>query len=388
MNANSTLNIPLADPRAGYLEHKTEIDSAVKRVLENGYYILGREVAAFEQEFARYIGVDFTIGVGNGTDALEIALRACEIGPGDIVFTVSHTAVATVAAIELVGATPLLVDINPLTYTLDPDNLDASILDLKQKSRSRFIGLPKAIIPVHLYGHPADMKSISEIATKYGLLVIEDCAQAHGASILGRKVGTWGNIATFSFYPTKNLGALGDGGAVVTNDEKLANRIRDIREYGWHQRYISEYPGLNSRLDEIQAAILRVKLQHLDQENDERRALSTAYQHGIDLAEIILPFEETNVNHVFHQYVVRHPQRDKLSSYLDTHKIASGIHYPLPVHLQPAYLGRVLLGSGGLSITEQTCVEILSLPIYPQLSSENVIQICKVLNRYSYDHLN
>ena len=281
--------IPQTDPRANYLAHKDEIDAAIAAVLAGGRYILGEQVAAFEREFAAYLGAGSTegathaIGVGSGTDALHLALRACGIGPGDRVFTVSHTAVATVAAIELAGATPVLVDIDPATFTMDPNRLEEAVRrdeggnSSNVKRHSSIVTRHSAIIPVHLYGHPADMAAILEIARRYDLWVIEDCAQAHGATIDGQKTGTFGDIAAFSFYPTKNLGALGDGGAVVTSDPALAEQTRLLREYGWRERYVSAIPGLNSRLDELQAAILRVKLRYLDAENARRRALAAEY---------------------------------------------------------------------------------------------------------------
>src|SRR5438132_7055559 len=234
-------------------------------------YILGDEVARFEEEFAHYLGVQYAVGVGSGTDALHIALRACGVGPGDTVLTVSHTAVATVAAVELTGATAVLTDIDPATATMDVNSLAEAI----QKQHS---GRLKAIIPVHLYGHPADMPAIMTIAERHGLKVIEDCAQSHGAALEGRKTGTWGHVAAFSFYPTKNLGALGDGGAAVTNDRTVAEQLRLLREYGWRERYVSDFAGLNTRLDELQAAVLRVKLRYLDKENARRRELARIYE--------------------------------------------------------------------------------------------------------------
>lgn len=357
-----------ADPGGNYLAHKEEIDLAVHRVLDSGWYILGREVAGFEEEFAAYIGARYAIGVANGTDALEIALRACGVAAGDAVITVSHTAVATVAAIELTGATPVLVDVDPATFTMDPDRLEETIEELLCNGRS---GLTfKVIIPVHLYGHPADMPAIMDIGKRQGLYVIEDCAQSHGAAIKGRKTGTWGDISTFSFYPTKNLGALGDGGAVVTNDPPLAERARLLREYGWRERYVSHIPGSNSRLDELQAAVLRVKLPYLDAENVRRGELACIYDDSLSSTDLILPRSRPGVDHVYHQYVVRSRHRDDLRSFLKANSVGTLIHYPLPVHLQPAYQGRVIIGKGGLRVTEQICREILSLPIHPQMTDE------------------
>lgn len=247
--------IPQTDPKAGYLAHKTEINEAIHRVLDSGWYILGKEVAAFEAEFAAYVGVSHAVGVASGTDALELALRTLDIGPGDGVVTVSHTAVATVAAIERCGATPVLVDIDPATYTMDPHHLDDTVR--KAYTLSSPVPTIQAVIPVHLYGRPADITAIVHIAAQHELYVIEDCAQAHGAVSGGRKAGTYGNLGAFSFYPTKNLGALGDGGAVVTDHMDMFVKMRALREYGFQERYVSAMKGINSRLDEVQAAVFR-----------------------------------------------------------------------------------------------------------------------------------
>jgi dTDP-4-amino-4,6-dideoxygalactose transaminase len=360
------------NPKAGYLAHKVEIDTAITRVLESGWYILGKEVAEFEQEFADVIGCRHAVGTGNGTDAIELALRACAIGPGDEVITVSHTAVATVAAIELAGATPVLVDINPATFTLDTQRL-AEELESRTSSSLRKI---KAIIPVHIYGHPADMPVIMEIARRYELRVIEDCAQAHGASIAGKAVGSWGDLAAFSFYPTKNLGALGDGGAVTTSNDALAAQARVLREYGWRDRYVSAVPGMNTRLDPIQAAVLRVKLKHLSADNASRLALAREYANQLPATALDLPATGANVRHVFHQYVVRSPVRDTLRAFLNGRGIGSLVHYPAPVHLQSAYQSRLRHGHGGLRQTEKAAVEVLSLPMFPQLTGQEVRQVC------------
>jgi dTDP-4-amino-4,6-dideoxygalactose transaminase len=367
--------VPQTDPRAGYRAHKAEIDAAIQKVLENGRYILGKEVEAFEQEFSSYIGVRHGIGVGNGTEALELCLRACEIGPGDLVFTVSHTAVATVTAIELVGATPVLIDIDPVTYTMDPACLERALTHLPA-------GRAKAVIPVHLYGQPAEMQGIIELAHRYGLVVIEDCAQSHGANLLGRLTGAWGDLAAFSFYPTKNLGALGDGGMVVTNNNALAERVRMLQQYGWRERNISEIPGMNSRLDEIQAAILLVKLQYLDKENEARQKLAQIYHSLLADSRIILPETRLNTRHVFHQYVILSPEREALRVHLKKVGIGTLVHYPVPVHLQPAYRGR-LGGFHVLPVTERIAIEILSLPMYPQLSSEQVKHVADEIKAWA-----
>jgi dTDP-4-amino-4,6-dideoxygalactose transaminase len=365
-----------SNPQAQYLAHKDDIDAAISRVLHKGWYILGEETKAFEAEFASYIGAAHAIGVGSGTEALQIALAACGIGRGDEVVTVSHTAVATVSAIESVGATPVLVDIERDSYTLDPSRLEAAITPST-----------KAIIPVHLYGQPADLDPILEIARAHGLRVIEDCAQAHGATYKTRRVGTFGDIACFSFYPTKNLGAIGDGGAIVTNDAHLAERAALLRQYGWADRYISSVPGWNSRLDELQAGILRVKLPHLDADNAARARLAKAYDDGLSGIGLNLPSRRSDVEHVYHLYVVRSPRRDDLRSFLQSRQINALVHYPLPVHLQPAYLNR-LRGSDDLPETEQAAREILSLPIYPELCESQVKKVISEIRTFQSESHN
>jgi dTDP-4-amino-4,6-dideoxygalactose transaminase len=368
-------SVPQTNPHAGYLDYKDEIDEAVSRVLNGGRYILGDEVASFEREFAAEIGVPHAIGVGNGTDALLLALRACGVGSGDLVFTVSHTAVATIAAIELAGATPVLVDIDPVSYTMDPDLLEETIRNTQR-------GTARAILPVHLYGNIADLRAITTIADRYGLVVIEDCAQSHGATLEDKSAGTWGDIASFSFYPTKNLGALGDGGMVVTRNDDLAERVRLLRQYGWQDRYISEIPGTNSRLDELQAAILRVKLRYLAKDNERRRSIASQYLSLLADTDLTLPTERGNSRHVYHQFVVRHSQRDLLRSHLDANGIRTLIHYPVPVHLQPAYSDR-LPGSDFLAHTELAANEILSLPMFPQLGDDQLGRVCESILEFS-----
>jgi dTDP-4-amino-4,6-dideoxygalactose transaminase len=356
------VQIPQTDPRAGYLAHQDEIDRAIGEVLSRGRYILGAEVAAFEREFADYIGVDHGIGVASGTDAIELALRACEIGPGDLVFTVSHTAVATVAAIELAGATPVLVDIDPQSYTMDVAALEAAISAAPQ-------GTPKALLPVHIYGNPADMHAIAGIARTHGLMLIEDCAQSHGATLDGKRTGSWGDIAAFSFYPTKNLGAFGDGGMIVTRSKELAGKVRLLQQYGWRERYVSDIAGRNSRLDEIQAAILRIKLRSLDADNERRRAIARAYDVAFADSDLGIPEVRQGASHVYHQYVVQSPVRDAMQQDLMSKGVGTLIHYPVPVHLQPAYAGRIPCPSG-MRNTEALAGRILSLPMYPQMTKE------------------
>jgi dTDP-4-amino-4,6-dideoxygalactose transaminase len=362
--------IPCSNPSAQYQAHKAEIDTAIQRVLDKGWYILGEETRAFEAEFAAYIGVAHGIGVGNGTDALHVALAACGIGPGDEVITVSHTAVATVVAIELCGATPVLVDIEPDYFTLDPVKLEAAI-----SPRT------KAIIPVHLYGQPADLAPILEIAQRHGLRIIEDCAQAHGALYHGQRVGAWGDIACFSFYPTKNLGALGDGGMLVTNDPALAERARLLREYGWAERHTSQISGWNSRLDEIQAAVLRVKLRHLDKDNGKRARLAAVYDESLANTSLVLPRQRSKTTHIRHLYVVRSSKREKLQTFLKKHGIGVLVHYPVPVHLQPAYRQLVRTGAD-LKETERAAGEVLSLPMYPELSEKEIQRVSELIRSF------
>lgn len=362
-----------ANPKANYFAHKEEIDAAIQRVLNSGWYILGEEVEAFESEFATWLGAEHAIGVANGTDALELALRACGIGPGDGVFTVSNTAVATVASIELCGAIPLFVDIDPTTYGMDPNSLQSAIYNLSKHSIEC---KAKAIIPVHLYGHPTDMPAILDIAQKHNLVVIEDCAQAHGAMLQGQKVGTFADIAAFSLYPTKNLGALGDGGIITTNDRKLAVRVKLLRQYGWQERYISIIPGLNSRLDPIQAAILRVKLTYLDQDNEKRRRIAQTYNRELESTSLTLPAVYGDAIPVFHQYVVRSNNRNALMAYLNNHGVGSQILYPRPIHQQPAYEGRIP-GIVKLENTERFAGQIMTLPVYPELTTDQIGRVVR-----------
>jgi dTDP-4-amino-4,6-dideoxygalactose transaminase len=367
--------IPQTDPRAAYLAQRTEIDAAIARVLEDGVYILGREVDAFERKFAEFIGVAHAIGVASGTDAIELALRACGIGAGDLVFTVSHTAVATVAAIERAGATPVLIDVEPGTYTMAPRELSRAL----QKPPP---GRPAAVLPVHIYGQPAELSALAEIARVHGLRLIEDCAQSHGALYRGKPTGSFGDVACFSFYPTKNLGALGDGGMVVTRDAGFATALREVREYGWRERFISARSGINSRLDAIQAAVLRVKLDSLAADNARRQAIAARYDTGLAGLSVTLPVRRPEVTHVFHQYVIRVAERDALRAHLRSAGIGTGIHYPLPVHQQPAYRGRLACGPSGLGVTERAAPQILSLPMYPQLSTEAADRVVAELQAF------
>jgi dTDP-4-amino-4,6-dideoxygalactose transaminase len=358
--------IPQTDPKAAYLEQQAEIDAAVQRQLASGWYILGQEVAGFEAEFAGFLGLAHAVGVANGTDALVLALKGLGIGPGDKVATVAHTAVATVVAVEQAGAVPVLIDIDPIHYTMDPAALDAA-----------FAVHPdiKAVVPVHLYGQPADLPAIQATARRHGATLVEDCAQAHGARLDGRTVGTWGDVACFSLYPTKNLGALGDGGVIATGDAHLASELKALRQYGWREHYVSDLVGMNSRLDELQAAILRVKLSALHRWNARRRAIAAAYDAGLVGAGVGLPAVRAGAEHVYHQYAVRSTDRDGLKARLRERGVASNIHYPVPVHLQAAYRDRLAVGPAGLAETERAAREVLSLPMYPQMSDEAVAHV-------------
>jgi dTDP-4-amino-4,6-dideoxygalactose transaminase len=355
------------DLKAQYLSIQPEIDAALARVFASGQFILGAEVEFFEREFSEACGVAHAVGVDSGTSAIQLSLLACGIGAGDEVITVSNTAVATVAAIELTGAKPVLVDVTPLTLTLDPSKLESALT-----ARTR------AILPVHLYGCPADMKPILEFARAHQLFVIEDCAQAHGALYHDKPVGGWGHLSAFSFYPTKNLGAYGDGGAVLTNDSVLAERVRLLRQYGWRDNRVSEQKGMNARLDEMQAAILRVKLRYLEEWNNRRRELAALYK-SLLADSLTLPIVPPETRHAYHQFVVRHPQRDALRSYLSERGIHTQIHYPIPIHLQPAYRD---INSNVLSFTEAIANEILSLPLYPELKDEDVERICRFIHLF------
>lgn len=363
------MTIPFGNLKRHYEAIKDEIDAAVMRVLESGWYILGSEGAAFEQAFADYTGVDHCVGVANGTDALYLALSALRVGNGDEVITVANAGVYQVAAIVQTGATPVFVDTDPVTYTMDPQAVEEAIT-----SHTR------VIMPVHLYGRLADMPAINAIAAQHGIAVVEDAAQAHGAWMYDsdgtiRKAGAWGLCSCFSFYPSKNLGALGDGGAVLTNNADLAERLRRLRQYGWGQKYVTTEPGgRNSRLDEMQAAILRVKLNYLDTWNAARRERAAWYTEILARSPYPLELPQDTPGHVYHLYVVASNQRDALRSKLTDAGIGNDIHYPIPVHMQPAYASTNMrpASSGNLPNTEQQAQRILSLPLYPELTREEV----------------
>ncbi len=354
-----------ADPKANFLAHAAEIRDAIERVLVSGHYILGPEVEAFEAEFAAYQGGGYVISVANGTEALEIALRALGVRAGDRVATVANTVTATVSAIEQIGAYPVFVEIDPATMLMDPAALD----------RICARDSVKAVIPVHLYGQMADVEAIVSIADRYGAQVVEDCAQAHGARYGNCLAGTVGAVSAFSFYPTKNLGALGDGGAVFTSSKELAERVRMLRQYGWRTRYVAEIPGRNSRLDELQAAILRVKLNYLDQENARRRDLAALYLRKLASTRLQLPHVAAKAVPVYHQFSVRTPGREALKAYLQMHGIVTGVLYPVPVYRQAAYASAGLI----LPETERSCAEVLCLPCHPGLTEGDIDRICEAI---------
>jgi len=356
--------IPFANPGTQFQSRRKEILAATERVLNSGWYILGNEVRTFEKEFAEYLGVQHCIGVGNGTDAIALALLAVGVKRDDEVITVSQTAVATTAAIEQIGAVPVFVDIEPETRCMNPELIAAMV-----SPRTR------AILPVHLYGQPARMPEIMDVANRFDLPVVEDCAQAHGAGIAAEKVGTFGDAAAFSFYPTKNLGAIGDAGAVVTDSAEIAERLRGLRQYGWQERYISSFPGLNSRLDELQAAILRTKLPFLDESNDRRRIIAARYDAVAGEAHFKPPVRIAGTHHVMHLYVIEHEGRERLQTALREQGIGTAVHYPKPIHQQPAYAGRIR-GCDNLPCTEWLSKRILSLPMFPELTDGQVEQIC------------
>lgn len=356
--------------KPAYDEHRAEFDAAIQGVLNRGQYILGEEVNAFEGEFSNYIGASYGVGVASGTDALILALKACGIKRGDEVITVPFTSVVTVVVIQSCGAKPFFVDVDD-SCTIDINKLETF---LKFNTSKKI----KAILPVHLFGYAVNMEAITCLAKQYGLWVIEDCCQAHGAIFNNRRVGSWGDISAFSFYPTKNLGAFGDAGMVVTSNAQLSEKVRLLRQYGWKTKNISESPGINSRMDEVQAAILWVKLKYLDQDNRRRIRLAEIYHEGVNNTPVIKPGLFTDFRHVYHQYAIRSSCRDDLKEYLATQGISTQIHYPLPIHLQPAYR-RKFDSYGGLDMSEKIAGEVLSLPIYPQMPIEEAEAVADVI---------
>lgn len=371
--------IPQTDPGASFRKHRPAIQKAVRKVLESGWYILGQEVEAFEKEFASFLGsVGPVVGVANGTDALVLALRGLGLKAGSGVITVSHTATATVAAIELAGGTPVFTDIDPRWMVMEPQRLADTIREYR-KGRNPPL---QAVVVVHLYGQPADMEGIRAVCRNEGLLLVEDCAQSAGASWAGRMTGTWGHAASFSFYPTKNLGALGDGGAVVAADPAVAKRIRMLREYGWSQRNMSRFAGMNSRLDELQAAILRVKLKALAKENETRKKLAEIYRKNIKNPAFHLPDERKEGRHVYHLFTLRTQGRNQLRIHLKAKGIGTNIHYPFPIHRMPGYRNRCWLPARGVPETEKASREVLSLPMYPELNMKTANLIAINVNNF------
>jgi dTDP-4-amino-4,6-dideoxygalactose transaminase len=365
----AAIKVPYLDLKAQYASIKNEIDAAIARVLDSCQFVLGSEVAGFEQEFSTYCETSECIAVNSGTSALHLALIAAGVGPGDEVITVPFTFVASVAAVLYAGARPVLVDIDPRSFTLDPAAIEAAITPRT-----------KAILPVHLYGQPADMDPIMEVARRHGLIVIEDAAQAHGAKYKGRPVGSIGDMACFSFYPGKNLGAYGEGGAVTTNNAEFARTIRMLRDWGQDRKYHHVLRGFNYRMEGFQGAILRVKLRHLEQWTEARRALVHQYDEVLADCEVETPTEMPWARHVYHVYTVRSDDRDDLQAALTTEGIQTGVHYSVPVHLQPAYadLG---YGAGAFPRAEAAAKQVLSLPLYPELSIESVTEVARIVRK-------
>jgi dTDP-4-amino-4,6-dideoxygalactose transaminase len=359
--------IPFVDLKAQYHSIKQEVDAAIATVLENSSFILGSEVAAFEEEFAAYCGATIGIGVSSGTSALHLALLAAGIGEGDEVITTPFTFVATVAAIRYTGARPVFVDIDPVSYNIDPARIEAAITSKT-----------KAIMPVHLYGQPADMDPILEIARRRNLLVIEDAAQAHGAEYKGRRAGSMGDMACFSFYPGKNLGAYGEGGMVVTNHQEYARTIRTLRDWGAEKKYHHVLKGYNYRLEGIQGAILRVKLRHLEEWTESRRAHAAAYTDALAGAGVVVPAAMPQGRHVFHVYAIMSPRRDEIHRELTAQGIQSGIHYPFAIYDLPAHsdLGYT---HGDFPNAERAAAQQLSLPMYPELKDEQIEEVAAVI---------
>jgi dTDP-4-amino-4,6-dideoxygalactose transaminase len=364
----TTVKVPFLDLKAQYHSIKPEIDAAIATILEGSQFVLGEEVAAFEREFATYCGAAQGIAVNSGTSALHLAFLAAGIGPGDEVITIPHTFVATVAAIRYTGARAVYVDIDPATFTMDPGKIEAAITP-----RTR------AIAPVHLYGHPADMDPILEIARRRKLVVVEDAAQAHGAKYKGRPVGSMGDMACFSFYPGKNLGAYGEGGLVVTSNEDYARTIRMLRDWGQDRKYHHVLAGYNYRMEGMQGAILRVKLRYLEKWTEARRAHAERYRALLAGTSLGLPAEAPGRRHVYHVYAVRTPERAALMKALNDEGIQTGIHYPVPVHLQPAYADEAW-SSGSFPHSEKAADEVLSLPMYPEMTEEHVQAVSQALH--------
>ena len=363
------LEVKFFDPLRQYISIENEINDAISSVLNGGKYILAENVESFERELAQYLGVKYAVGVASGTEAIQLALMSLGVGRGDEVITVPNTAVPTVSAVSLAGATPVLCDIDPLTLTIDVE-----------KVKDRISKNTRAILPVHLYGIPVDMNRLLAIAENMGIPIIEDACQAHGASIDGKKVGGFGTLGCFSFYPTKNLGCYGDGGAVVTDDEDLYDKLKLLRNYGQRDRYVHEIKGLNSRLDELQAAVLRVKLKKLNEWNLQRIKLAGYYDELILNKDVVKLPRVDGFTNVYHLYVIRHPRRDELMQYLAKNGVQTLIHYPIPIHLQRSYAE--LGAKGDFPVSEKACNEVLSLPLYPELKEAELEYISDLINKF------
>jgi dTDP-4-amino-4,6-dideoxygalactose transaminase len=363
--------VPLVDLKNQYQKIASEINDAISHVFEKSNFILGENVRKFEEEFCRYLGGGSAVTVNSGTDALYLSLLACEISSGDEVITVTHTFIATYLAIVQTGAKPIFVDIDPSTLNINPKKIEEKITDKT-----------KAIIPVHLYGQPAKMDEITELAKKYNLFVIEDACQAHGSQIRGKKTGLFGDFGCFSFYPTKNLGACGDGGVVVTQDEKFREKLLFLRNYGQKKKYFHDWFGTNTRMDELQAAILRVKLNYLDEWNNSRRKIAKQYYDQINSPYVSCPVEMDGYHHVYHLYVIKTSHRDQLRRWLAKKDIQTQIHYPRPVHLQKCFL-REFQNALYFPVTESISKKILSLPMYPEMSNDQVEYIVKSINEFN-----
>lgn len=364
------MNVPIVELKSQYLGMREEIDGAIRQVMEASWFILGEQGRRFEEEFAAYLGLPHAVGVGSGTEALHLALLALGVQPGDEVITSPVTAAATACAIRFANAIPVFADVDVRTLTLDPADVERRVT-----SRTR------AIVPVHLYGHAVDMDPLLDLAQRHGLKILEDCAQAHGTRYRGRLVGTLGDAAAFSFYPSKNLGAYGDGGAVTCGTAEIAHQVRMLRNYGEEERYYHSIEGFNSRLDEIQAAILRAKLPHLDAWNARRRAIAAEFGRLIQNEAVTLPSEAEWSTHIYHLYVVRTADRDALRRHLAEGGVGSQIHYPVPLHLQKAFahLGQ---GAGSCPVAEEAAGHILSLPLYPELTEDQVAHVAACVNAY------
>lgn len=364
------MKVPFLDLKLQHSQLAEELDEAIQRVMSRAWFILGEEVEAFEAEFATYCGVKHCVGVGSGTDALNLALEVCGIGLGDEVITVSHTFIGTAIAISRTKARPVFVDIDPATYTMDPEQAARAITPRT-----------KAILPVHLYGQCVDMDSLLALAREHNLWVIEDACQAHGALYKGLKAGSMGHLGCFSFYPSKNLGACGDSGGITTNDEELAERLRLLRNYGQRRKYHHESMGYNSRLDELQAAVLRVKLPHLNEWNQARRQHAEYYKNLLKGCDFCCPYEAPHGSPVYHLYVVRAPRREQLRNFLEEKGIDTQIHYPIPIHLQALY-ANLGYSRGSLTATENISAEVVSFPMYPELTKERIELVCEAVQQF------